>query len=224
MRTIAIIPARGGSKGIPKKNIISLRSKPLIQYSIDAARDAKIFDKIVLSSDDPEILKVGADLKVEILNRPKEIAGDNVSMNPVIEHVLSQFPDFCTIVLLQPTSPLRTAFHIREAYDLYLKEKPGSLVSVFIPSEHPYKSFVIENNGRLVGAYSELAPFTRRQELPEVYLPNGAIYIFSKEDFKENNAIPMRNLIPYFMNVKDSIDIDSWYDLKTSELILEGIL
>ncbi len=213
-KTVTLIPARGGSKGIPKKNIVSLVGKPLIAYSIEAALECQKFDDIVVSSDDEEILSVAGEYPVLTHLRASEYARDESDMDGVINDVIEHhgYSDDTTLVLLQPTSPLRQASHIESALNQYVSCLADALISVTTIDNKVLKAFTVENN--FLQPVSEAsAAYSRRQDLPPVYLPNGALYIFKVGKFLENKKIPRTNVCPYIMTAEDSIDIDAPDDL-----------
>lgn len=221
LSSIAIIPARGGSKGIPKKNIVKLGQLPLIAYTIKAAQESQIFDHIVVSSDSEEILTVAEEYGALPLLRSPELALDESSCNGYINHVLKSFSSCELIAILQPTSPLRSAIHIKQACDLFIRMKPQMVVSTYDPSAHPLKSYLMQTDGFLYPVEIEsMKRMERRQDLPRIYAPNGAIYIFEKTSFLETGALPKDRIIPYEMPAKDSIDIDNYFDLKIAEFLL----
>jgi len=225
LTTIAIIPARGGSKSIPNKNIVKIAGKPLIQYTIDAARSSKLVDKVVVSSDSEEILNISEVLGAECVQRPGELAQDTTPTAPVIGHVISYFANqnqyFDQIVLLQPTSPLRTSQDIDDALSLLQKTQKSNLISVVEPAILPHKCFVVDDDGFLRGVVDDESPFMRRQDLPQTYYPNGAIYIFETQEFLKTNQIPMEAVIPFVMPPDKSTDIDTFEDIKKIEQLLE---
>lgn len=223
---VAIITARGGSKGLPRKNVLDLAGKPLIAHTIQAALESKIFDKVVVTTDDTEIKEVSLQYGAEVIERPEYLATDSASSLDVIVHALEALKEngknqYTHFVLLQPTSPLRTATHIKEAWNKYLKEDANSLVSV-MEVEHPPQKMLLEKNG-------EITPLTKwedltkpRQSLPKAYLPNGAIYINKIEDFLKSKNIFEEPLSIYLMNQECSIDIDTANDLEIVKGYLYG--
>lgn len=228
MRFYGIIPARGGSLGIPRKNICLLRGKPLIAYSIEAARESSFLDRTIISSDDEEIAQIAQDYGVEVpFLRPKSLAKSDSRSVDVVIHALDWFkvnngfePDY--VVLLQPTSPLRTAQHIDEAIQLCLKNNADSVVSTCLAKHHPYRMKVIEADGALrpfmdVDSYK----FHRRQDLPLVYSTNGAIYLVRSSVLRERNSFFAERTYAYMMDSMDSIDIDSEWDLQVAEFVLQ---
>jgi CMP-N,N'-diacetyllegionaminic acid synthase len=225
MASIAIIPARGGSKGIKNKNIKELLGQPLISYSIKAALDSGCFGSVIVTSDDPQILKIALLHEgVQALRRPDHLATDSATSNVVIEHVLGEhanLKDADQICLLQPTSPLRTHHDITSAIELFETKQPDLVLSAYRPKIEVQKAFVLEKNGFLTGLLSASAPFSRRQDLPEVFLPNGAIYVCSVGKFKKKNILPQSRILPYIMGIENSVDIDTIEDFNEAERILK---
>lgn len=217
-RILAIIPARGGSKGIPKKNIIDILNKPLLHYSIKSAKESKYLDKIIISTDDKEIAEVAKNLGIDVpFLRPEELATDTSKSIEAFIHSIKEEEKneniYDYILLLQNTSPLRQGWHIDEAIEKLLESNERSLVSVNEVSEHPSIMRTIDNNGNLKNLIDSNGDI-RRQDFSKVYIVNGAIYI-QKND---NNLNLETNLnggdIPYIMEHKYSIDIDNYLDLE----------
>lgn len=223
---IALITARGGSKGLPRKNILPLGNTPLIGWSIQAAIDSKFIDRIFVSTEDQKIADVSLKLGAEIIPRPLELSADNSSSEDVIEHAIKYLDgnkiNVETLILLQPTSPLRTSQHINEAIELYEQKCANCVISVFEPTHSPVKAYVEKDDGSISGLFSKSAPYSRRQDLPRAFQPNGAIYAFSVTKFKEYNQIPRDNVYPYIMSENLSADIDTLDDLLNVELILKS--
>jgi CMP-N,N'-diacetyllegionaminic acid synthase len=223
MPTLAVIPARGGSKGIPHKNIALLAGIPLIEYSIQAALKAVSIQHIVVTSDDDQILKIAGQFPIQLLKRPAELATDKASSDAVIEHAInhcSKIFSFDHIVFLQPTSPLRTGEDIDQAWKLYERKKPQLLLSTLAVESKIHKMFIEDENGFLKGVLSPEAPFMARQELPKMYLPNGAIYICSVAAFNKKQTLPRESIISFEMPAEKSIDIDASEDLLLAEKYL----
>ncbi|ARV13813.1 acylneuraminate cytidylyltransferase family protein [Polaribacter sp. SA4-12] len=217
MNVLAIIPARGGSKGIKKKNIIDYKGKPLMQWSIDAALKSKYITEVVVSSDNDEILDLASKNKdIITLKRPKELAEDSSRTEPVLKHIIESLDasKYSHIILLQPTSPLRTVEHIDNAFKLLFNSEANSLISVCNLEHHPFKSFKIDKNGFLEGIINNDYPFYPRQSLPKTYKANGAIYIIEVDEFKKNFSLLTAKTIHFEMNKESSIDIDTLEDLK----------
>lgn len=198
---IALIPARGGSKGVPKKNIRDFRGKPLIRWTIDAAKESDIFTNIVVSSDSFEILDYCTD--VSRVKRADRLAQDDTPMDSVVADFLHGM-NVEHLMLLQPTSPLRTAHDIVRARQQYWGY---SLISVVKTNNKYLKGMLLE--GDLLNTIYDAK---RRQDLPPFYLPNGAIYLFSKQAFIENDGIPRLGVQPFVM--EESLDVDTESDFR----------
>lgn len=230
-KVLGIMVARGGSKSIPRKNAKELGGKPLVAWTIEAAKKSGIFDRIILSTDDKEIAAISKELDIEVpFMRPKELAEDSTATLPVIEHAVSWMkenenydPDF--VAILQPTAPLRQDWHLKEAFELLQKSGADSVVSVSpIPGEHnPHWQFSIEPDGALKLFTDEPISkiIKRRQELPATYTRNGAIYIFKKEllDLQEPNFYGKKTY-GYVMEPKYSVNIDMPEDWFRAEIYL----
>ncbi len=215
---LALVPARGGSKGIRKKNLALVGGCPLVWHTLSAALAAPGVDGVWLSSDDDEILQVGREAGVHILQRPAELASDQASAVGVVQHFLATLPaDVAAqdpvVLYLQPTSPLRTAQHISEALQLMQREAATSVMSVVEQQHSPFKSFKLDGRGRLQSLFDETLSNARRQDLPATYLPNGAIYAFLASEFIARDGFPSNGGAPYVMSEADSIDVDTPEDL-----------
>lgn len=224
-KILAIIPARGGSKGIPRKNILSIAGKPLIAYSIEAAAKSKYIDKLVLSSEDEEILAVARRYGVQTIKRPMSLAKDRSRIERVILHALDYLkrkenyvPE--AVVKLYPTSPLRRTVDIDEAIKVFLKSDADSLISVQPVGPEYLKTFLLNDQGYLVGAVNNRYPFTDRQKLPKVFWSNGAVWIFSRKFFMKNKKFFSSKTLPYIMSENFGVDLDTPQDLKELEIIL----
>ncbi len=227
MKALVIIPARSGSRGIPGKNIKLLGDKPLIQYSIDAA--LKVFNKedILVSTDSKEIKVIAENcgLNVPFL-RPDELATDFTSSQDVILHAIDytqqRGQNYDSVVLLQPTSPFRNAQHIEEAIKLYDK-RLEMVVSVKVSGHNPYYTLYEESdNGFLT--QSKKAKFTRRQDCPNVYAYNGAIYVMSIDALKTKSIAEFDKVKKYEMSELHSIDLDTPLDWDLAEIVLNKYL
>ncbi|GGY72343.1 hypothetical protein GCM10011613_16640 [Cellvibrio zantedeschiae] len=219
-KTIALIPARGGSKGIPQKNIANLAGKPLLSHTIHAAQAAQIFDEIYVSSDDAQILTVAENNGAAIIRRHPDLAQDRSPTNPVIQECIEKqgLLGEDIIVLLQPTSPLRTAQDIKASLKLYLGHQDCHALNSVCAADNKYLYAYLGADPYLIPAMPEFAKISRRQDLPKIYSPNGAIYIFSVANFQRHQAIPDTKVIAYVMSEDESIDIDTPDDLKRAEL------
>lgn len=217
-KILAIIPARGGSKGVPGKNIKSLASKPLIVYSIEAARKCRYIDRLVVSTDDDDIARVVKDYKTEVIKRPKKLAQDNSPTAPSLSHAVNYLKetekynvDF--VVLLQPTSPLRTFTHIDEMIEKYISDNYDSMLSVSLVTE---PRFILQKDDTIKPANKKRVP---RQERPSVIFENGAIYIIDI-NLVMKNKITGDKIGYYAMDKESSIDIDDPIDFIIAEQIL----
>jgi len=221
LRKLFLIPARGGSKGLPGKNILDFKGKPLICHTIDAAKDAMGLDDILcISTEDEEIRTVVEEYGIKVhFNRPIELATDEASTSDVISHAVDWFKErnesFDIVVLLQATSPLREAKHIREALNLWSSEV-DMVVSVKKTDSNPYYSLFEEDSTGLL-VKTKQGDFHRRQDCPVVYEYNGAIYIF-RSDLNPSKALRKRK---YLMSKVSSIDIDDAIDFKVAEYFFD---
>ena len=218
---VAIIPARGGSKGVPGKNKRMVGGRPLIAYSIAAARQAASIDRVVVTTDDPEIARIAGIEGAEVVERPAAIAGDESPVIDAVVHALDSLAihDPAAVVLLQPTSPMRSGADIDTAVALF--EGEGRPVCSVCRAEdaHPARMYRIED-GRLVSLMPELAA-QRRQDLPPVYHRNGAIYIVGPEQIARREIITS-DMAPYEMPGESSVNIDTELDLLLFEAVLAG--
>jgi N-acylneuraminate cytidylyltransferase/CMP-N,N'-diacetyllegionaminic acid synthase len=219
-----LIPARGGSKGIHRKNLREVAGKTLLAYAIEAAQGSSALDDFAVSTEDREIAAVTRRMGCTVLERPRELAGDETPMKEVVSHVLGGFGEANlpeVIVLLQPTAPLRTAQHIDDCVNLLRTSHARSVVSVAaVPGHyHPSWQFVLDEAGELSryegGSLSDLA--TRRQDLLQTYWRNGAIYAFQSEGFLQQGSFFLQPCQAYVMPVDVSINIDTERDLKLLE-------
>lgn len=221
---MGLIPARGGSKGIIGKNIKPLNGRPLVCHTINEALKSKYLDRIFVSTDDSLIAKISENCGAKIIVRPSELAKDSSPTIDAIFHAIDTIkndyiPDI--VVLLQPTSPLRDANDIDAAIELFLETDCDSVISICKFDHSPYWSFKI-NNGFLQSLFGEKYLNTRRQELPEIYKPNGAIYITSLGNLYKNKGFYCEKMIPYQMSPEKSIDIDNEIDFKIAEMIIKN--
>lgn len=216
--TIAIIPARGGSKGIPEKNIKSLNDKPLIHYTIEAALESSEINEVIVSTDDEKISDVAANAGAKIpFRRPAELAEDESATEPVVRHSLNNMDgEFEQFVLLQPTSPLRTATHVTEALRRFHSQSVQSLISV-VPT-HAYRWVRTADGAQQVNYDGERA---RRQDKTPEYEENGAIYVTNCEAFLQTENLTAGQTELYKMDERSSVDIDEPYDLWLAEQIME---
>ena len=225
MKPLIIIPARGGSKGIPHKNIKPLNGKPLIQYTIDVARQIVSDEDICVSTDDQKIIKVVEDygLKVPFI-RPAELASDTAGTYEVLLHAIDFYEahgkQYDCVLLLQNTSPFRTAEHVKQAMTLY-KPEIDMVVSVNEIASNPYYNcFEVGDDGYLKKTLDSTM-FTRRQDAPKTYEYNGAIYIFNLQRLKETHYGNFTKRVMYEMDRLHSVDLDTIMDWKYAEFIIK---
>ena len=226
VKVISLIPARGGSKGVKRKNLYPLCGHPLIDYTIQASLDSTEVDETYVSSDDAEIIEYSRKKGAKVVVRPDSYATDTSSSVDVVQHFISFLKnseklDNVIIVYLQPTSPLRTEKHIDQSLGLLRSKNKTELVSVSEMCSSPYKSFKINEHGQLESLFDESLSNARRQDLPISYIPNGAIYVFSADKFVRHGGFPSNGSIPYIMTKRDSVDVDSIDDIKIAEKILK---
>lgn len=218
-KVFALIPARGGSKGILQKNIAPLLDQPLIAYTIQAAYSSQIVDAVFVSSDDEQILSVAHYYNAERIKRAPHLANDDSPTDPVIAEFIHRTKPALkdVIVLLPPTSPLRTGEHIREAVSEF-NDFPTcrGLISVYEIGNKLMKAYV--GGGEFLHPLAgEHTSYNCRKDLPSLYMPNDAIYVFKVEDFLREEKIPRTHLIPYLMSEYDSLDIGVPGDLILAE-------
>lgn len=223
MKDLLLIPARGGSKGISGKNIKTLNGRPLICYTLDAARTVAAPENICVSTDSDEIIRVVREYGLDVpFKRPDYLATDTASSYDVIRHAIDFYEQsgikYDRILLLQPTSPFRTEKHIRDAVSLY---QPGldMVVSVKIARTNPYFTLFEENTDGFL-TRSKQGNFTRRQDCPAVYEYNGAIYMMNVQSLKNGPPENFSKIRKYVMTEEDSLDIDTNLDWIIAETIL----
>ena len=228
MNILVIIPARGGSKGIPHKNVKELNGKPLICYSIDVARQLTTDENICVSTDDDVIIKVVEDYGLKVhFKRPAELATDNAGTNGVLLHALEfyekQGRKYDVVVLLQPTSPFREAKSLKEAVSLYTSDV-DMVVSVKEAATNPYyNSFEEGAEGLLVISKGD-GTIERRQDAPKVWEFNGSIYVINSTRLKEVGLPKLNRIRKYVMDDLHSIDLDSMIDWYMAEKVISSHL
>lgn len=224
-KILAIIPARGESKGIPNKNIIDLCGKPLINHSIEVALSCPYIDDVVISTDSKNIAAVGQNAGAWVpFLRPSALATDTSKtidcMIYTIDELKKQDKIYDYVILLQPTQPIRLRKHLTEAIEKIIDENASSLVSVCSVTEHPILMRTIDSNGNLESLL-HLNSTVRRQDFPDVYKVNGSIYINKLDDNFNQSTSLNDNLLPYIMSSKYSVDIDSVEDLNAATTLLK---
>lgn len=222
---VAIIPARGGSRGIPRKNVRLLCGKPLIAYTIETALSSELVDRVVVSTEDEEIAEVSKKYGAEVIRRPGELAQDDTPSLPVYQHAirhLEKMEDYRPeiIVILQPTSPLRIVEDIDRAIEGFLEAKYDSIVSVCEVEHPPHWMYTLAGN-RLKPVMKDGENVTRRQDAPKVYRLNGAVYVTSREIIMKENRLLGRDTRAHIMPLERSIDIDTELDFKLADLLMK---
>lgn len=223
-KILALIPARGGSKGIKDKNIIPLAGKPLIAYSIEAAKKSKYIDSIVVTTDSERIAEVAKRYGARVpFLRPVELAADTSKTIDAVLHAIktlrSMGENYDTLVLLQPTQPLRTTDDIDKAIELYYENGENGLVSISPVDDSPLLIRSIDEDGKLINLLSQNST-CRRQDMPNYYKVNGCIYINKIDELNENTSFN-DNKVPFIMDKEHSIDIDEMSDLWMAEYYLK---
>lgn len=219
-KILAIIPARGGSKGLPRKNIKKLGDKPLIAWSIESAKSCELVDRVILSSEDSEIIEVAKHYGCDVpFIRPPELSDDFTSTNKVIEHALEQIPGFDWVMILQPTSPFRNSFDISECLKKSI-DNNTSCVSACPTTENPSYMF-FEQNGEFAPVMGWKYLSKRRQDFPPFIIPNGAIYACRIDDFLKHKTFYFPGMVFYTMPEERSIDIDTQMDWDSAESYLK---
>ncbi len=219
---LALIPARGGSKGFPRKNVATLAGRPLIAHTIEAAKAAASVDRVVVSTDDEEIGAAARAAGAELpFTRPAALATDEAATADVIRHAVRALGlgDDDAFVLLQPTSPLRTAQDIDEAIALFQDRDADAVISV-TAHEHPLAWAQLLNEDGLLLPHPSLAAEGRRQDLTVTYRPNGAIYVIRLANFLRHGQIRGPRTYGYAMPPERSVDIDTPFDLRLAACLL----
>lgn len=222
-KLLAVITARGGSKGLPRKNVLLAGGKPLVAWTVNAAISAECVDRVVLSSDDHEIMAAASAAGCDVpFCRPVHLASDLATSIDVVLHALDQLPGYGYVVLLQPTSPLRTAADIDAAFELMLERGAPSCVSVCEADQSPYWMYRVADGNKLQRLLSEVDGITRRQDLPPIYALNGAIYIARIDWLRMNKSFVGVETVAYLMPKERSLDIDTAQDFEIFRSRIEG--
>jgi len=230
MEILALIPARGGSKGIPRKNLTVIQGKPLIQYTVDEAKKSKLISRIILSTDDIEIANCAKNLGADVpFLREKYLAEDDTPMLDVIKgtlHRLYEIEDYRPdiVILLQPTSPLRKASHIDEALQILLENEATSVVSVVaVPHQFNPVSLMKIDGGYLKPYLESSTQYTRRQDKPLLYARNGPAILAVKYDtIIAKSSLYGEKCMAYEMKNMTSVDIDNFHDIEIVNQILQN--
>lgn len=218
----AVIPARGGSKGVPRKNVRPFAGRPLIAHTIDAARRARDLDRVIVSTDDEEIARVARDHGAEVpFMRPAELSGDDVPTLPVLLHAVQWLEGASghvvdAVVTLQPTSPLRRAEHIDDAIARWRETRADTVVTVCRAERNPYWMGTLSDD-RFVPLMKDLEAYRSRQSLPVVYRLNGAVYVTSRRVLVDEGKIVGADTRAIVMSGDESLDIDTLADFAIGE-------
>ncbi len=227
MRVLGVVPARGGSKGVPGKNIRLLGGKPLLQYTAEAALGSRLLSRVILSTEDEEIAKVGVECGLEVpFFRPARLAEDDTPMLPVVHHAVSSMEDqgelFDAICLLQPTNPFRRSEDIDACIHLLETTNADAVVTVLpVPEEHnPHWVYFVDESGLLRLSTGEVSPITRRQELPPAYHREGSVYVTRRDVLMKENSLYGRRLVGHCIEQESSVNIDRVSDwVRAEELV-----
>lgn len=221
-RVLAVVPARGGSKGIPGKNLKAMAGRSLLHRTIDQALAAHTIDDVVVTSDDAEILRHASEVAgVRTIERPRELAADDTAMWPVVVHALENSSPCDVVVLLQPTSPLRLPTDIDSAVTMLVERKANSVMSVCEVSTSPYWMFTIGSGDKLQRILPKQSA-TTRQELPPCYEINGALYVVTTDWFRQSQVFVDDETLAFVMPRERSVDIDTPEDFALAERLLRG--
>lgn len=218
---LAIIPARGGSKGLPGKNIKLLNGKPLLAWTIEAALKSGVIDRCIVSTDDEEIAQTAKDWGADVpFLRPTHLATDEASGLDPVFHAIEMLPGYRHVILLQPTSPLRDNHDIEKAVSVYMSHSYKSYVSVTKVSSHPYHCFKMAENS-LISPLFQDQDIKRRQDLPSYYSLNGALYIAEITWLLKNRTFIGPETCGFLMPMEKSIDIDTLMDFQMAEFLMK---
>lgn len=221
-RILAVIPARGGSKGLRRKNVLELNGKPLIAWTIEAASHSEYLDRCIVSTDDPEIARVARDKGGEVpFERPPELARDGSPTLDVALHAADKLPGYDILVILQPTSPLRTTGDIDKTIEAMCALQAPSAVSVFEPAKSPYWSYRTNERGRLLPLLDPELASKRRQELPFAYVLNGAVYAACIDWLRTERRLVTAETVAHIMPPERSLDIDTAFDFELAGFYLD---
>jgi len=227
-KVLGIVTARGGSKGIPGKNLTLLRGRPLLAYTAEAALAASTLFHTILSTDDEAIADVGRSLGLEVpFKRPPELATDDTPTLPVLQHAVtfleSQGREYDAVCLLQPTSPLRRPEYIDGCINLLFEREVDAVITVLpVPHQHnPHWVYFQDESGTLRISTGETEPIPRRQELPAAFHREGSVYVVRRDVLMESNSLYGTTLLGYPVEADDSINIDDLTQLQRAEELLQ---
>ncbi len=224
-KILGIIPARGGSKRLPRKNIMLLAGRPLVSWTIDAGCKSKYIDKLIVTSDDEEILSVSKQSGAYIFKRPDELASDTATTFEVVKNLIDNMPGYNFIVLLQPTSPLRNERHIDAAIELLMQKNADAIISICETEHSPLWCNTIPEDGSMRNFLRDELKNKRSQDIDKYYRLNGAIYICNTDKLlQEKSFFIQDNMYGYIMENKYSLDIDNAFDFKFAEFLIQELM
>ena len=223
-RFLSIIPARGGSKRLPRKNVLDFNGKPLICWSIEASLNSKYIDKTIVSSDDEEILKIAEKNGANFIKRPNELANDTSTTFDALKHTINNLETYDYVIVLQPTSPLRKAKHIDKAIELLNEKKADAIISTCEVEHSPLWSNTLPEDRNMKLFMREELKNKRSQDLEQYFRLNGAIYICNiKKLLEEKTLFLKKNIYSYIMDRYESIDIDEKLDFEIAQFLATKI-
>lgn len=229
MKVLGLIPARGGSKGVPRKNLRPLGGKPLLQYTAECARAARRLARVVLSTDDAELAELGRRCGIDVpFVRPDELAADATPMLPVVVHALLELEAFGdaydAVCLLQPTCPLRRPEDIDGCIDLLESAGADSVVTVLpVPHEHnPHWVYFVDDRGGLRLSTGEATPIPRRQDLPPAFHREGSVYVTRRDVIVERGSLYGDRLVGFPIDASRSVNIDTPDDWAVAESLIQA--
>lgn len=228
-KVLGLIPARGASKGVPRKNIKLLCGKPLLEYTAESALACRFLSRVILSTDDEEVAEVGLRCGLEVpFLRPAELAADDTPMLPVVQHSVRWMEQlgerFDAICLLQPTNPLRRAKDIDGCIELLMQSEADAVVTVLpVPAEYnPHWVYFEDNDGGLYLSTGDPSPIARRQDLPPAFHREGSVYVTRRDVVMEGNSLYGERLIGYRLDSAASVNIDTTEDWQRAAVMLSG--
>ncbi|MDH5233096.1 MAG: acylneuraminate cytidylyltransferase family protein [Gammaproteobacteria bacterium] len=224
-KVLGLIPARGGSKGLPGKNLKALDGEPLLGWTIRTARQSKYIDSLILSSEDDEIISMAKQYEIDVpFKRPVELAQDDTYMHDVVTHALDNIgEEFDYVVLLYLVVPFRRAMDIDQILELCENNQAKTAVSLTAPSKSPFWMYQVnEQTHEMTPLFPEHHLVNRRQELPSAYVLNGALFVFTPEWFRQNNRISGIDSLGYIMPAEYSVDIDSPMDFAMADSLIKN--
>lgn len=215
-RVIAVIAARGGSKGLPRKNMLEIGDRPMLAWSIEAAHNSRYIDRTVFSSEDEELMETARRWHCEVpFRRPAELASDEAAIIDAIFHAIDTLGEpFDLVVLLQATSPLRLPSDIDGSLEALVRAGAPACVSVTVPAKPPFWNYLLDEKGKLVPLLPEYNKANRRQNLPQAYVLNGATFVAEIEWLRQSRTFVGPETVSWVMPQDRSVDIDNGHDLE----------